>query len=49
MVVGSCSQVGLVIIMWVCDLILGGSHGGGGCVGGDGGFGWPLCFRCGRL
>ena len=45
MVVGSCSWVGLVVVMWVwwvCDLILDGGHGGGG-------FGWPLCFGCGRL
>ena len=45
MVVGSCSWVGLVVVLWVwwvCDLFWGGSHGGGG-------FGWPLCFGCGRL
>ena len=33
-------------VWWVCDLILGGDHGGGG---GDSGFIWPLCFRGGSL
>ena len=33
-------------VWWVYDLILGGGRSGGG---GNSGFGWPLCFGCGRL
>ena len=39
----------LMWVWWVCDLILGDVLGGGGYVGGDGAFGWPLCIECGRL